>query len=169
MHCKPGSPKLYSSTSKFLGINKLKTSEITTLQAVVSVIQNMNFSWAFELDSMIKLYTVRSTISATTAARPREPIRSLGLPKALPAAIPDLLWGHPSDSPPYCLPRCLCTYWELFLSAVSYPTLTRILVRRSEKKGTDLPGQQLQRLSRRFKKISCYHVMIYLPPISADS
>lgn len=87
---KPGSPKLYCSTSRFLGINKLKTSEITTLQAVVSVIQNTNFSWAFDVDSIIKLYIARSVISTTTVARPSETIHSLVTSKALPAAIPDL-------------------------------------------------------------------------------
>lgn len=87
---KPGSPKLYSSTSKFLGINKLKTSEITTLQVVVSVIQNMNISWAFDSDSVIKLYIACFKIGTTAAACPSEPICSLGTSKALPAEIPDL-------------------------------------------------------------------------------
>lgn len=106
---KRGNPQLYSSTSKDGGLNQLRTSEITNLQELVSVIQNTNFSWARFSQHSEALYRV-------FCDQPHHCCGSQVIPRA---AEPGLFRGHfwlPLLPVGVCAHNGFLSCWELFLS-----------------------------------------------------
>lgn len=102
-------------------------------------------------------------ISTSTAACRSEPIRSPCPSCSYTGAVLRALFWLPLL--PTTMPVHLTeSYFCLPFPTPCYPPTTCILGRRSEKKGTDLPGQLLPRLPRKFKKHSTVMSWFTFPP-----
>lgn len=142
-------------------MNKLKTSEITNLQMLVSVIQNTNFSWAQFVQHSKALYRVFCDQHHYCCMSQVILSRTWPVPRALLTAL--TACGCPQPRWPFIMLRAISVC--LLPPLAIYPPTTFSLVRRSEKRRRHLPRQLLQTVHRRFTKCSIVMSSFTFPPI----